>query len=93
MYIFHMNINTLPNIGLRIRSAIAFRGRSQRNVATSIGLSANALSRIVRGDTEDPGASIIAALARELDISADYLLGLTSDIEAGIGETQPRAGN
>jgi transcriptional regulator with XRE-family HTH domain len=90
MYIVYMNIDTLPNIGLRIRSAIAFRGRSQRNVAASIGLSANALSKIVRGETEDPGASIIAALARELGVSADYLLGLTSDIEAGRGETRPR---
>ena len=80
-----MSIDTASTTGQRIRSAIALRGRSQREVAAAIGLSANALSRIVRGDTADPASSIITALARELRISADYLLGLTSDIEAGSG--------
>jgi transcriptional regulator with XRE-family HTH domain len=85
MYNIHMNMDTSSTIGQRIRSAIALRGRSQRDVASAIGVSANSLSKIVRGDTADPAASIVAALAQELRISADYLLGLTSDIEAGIG--------
>ena len=68
-------------IGQRIKSAIALRGRSQREVAEAIGLSANGLSRITRGVTEDPACSIILNLAQELNVTSDYLLGLSNNIE------------
>ncbi|PON17862.1 hypothetical protein C2W62_10905 [Candidatus Entotheonella serta] len=68
-------------IGERLRMALGARERSQRSVALAIGLSTNAINELYKG-LKDPSSSTIAALARELDVSADFLLGLTNDIHA-----------
>jgi transcriptional regulator with XRE-family HTH domain len=44
-------------------------------------MSINGLTRITRGETKSPEADIIRALALELNVSAEYLLGLSDVIE------------
>jgi transcriptional regulator with XRE-family HTH domain len=68
-------------IGFRIRRARGYRGLGQAELARRIGLSATALSQIERGKTADPASSIIAKIAVALEISTDFLLGLTDKIE------------
>jgi transcriptional regulator with XRE-family HTH domain len=70
-----------PPYAERIRSAISFRGRSRSDVAKAIGMSINGLTRITRGETKSPEADIIRALALELNVSGEYLLGLSDVIE------------
>lgn len=69
------------SMGERIRRAIGYRGRTQKEIAQAIGISPNSLTKIVRGDTVHPSALIIRDLARELEVSPDFLLGLSDDIE------------
>lgn len=65
----------------RIKRAIGYRRRTQKDVADAIGISQTSMSKIARGETEEPGAGIIRAIAEELNVSADYLMGLSDDIE------------
>lgn len=69
-------------MGKRIAAACAFRGISMGALAERINVSRNTLSRIVTGITEDPASSIIVKIARELQVSTDYLHGLTDDMHA-----------
>ncbi len=68
-------------IGQRIRQAIGYRGRSQKDIAKAIGISENALTKIVKGATECPSGAVIRSLALELSVSADYLLAIGDEIE------------
>jgi transcriptional regulator with XRE-family HTH domain len=63
-------------LGARIREAREWVGMSQAELARRIGLSKTAMNDIETGDT-DPRASRITAIALELDVSADCLLGLS----------------
>jgi transcriptional regulator with XRE-family HTH domain len=54
-------------------------GLSQSDLADRIGIHAQQLYRIERGISENPSSDTIISLARELDISADYLLGLVDE--------------
>jgi transcriptional regulator with XRE-family HTH domain len=54
---------------------------SQAQLARRIGISKNAMNDIETGDS-DPRASRITAIALELGVSADFLLGLKSDSAA-----------
>lgn len=51
---------------------------TQTDLAEAAGLSQNAISDY-EGEKRQAGSAAIAALARALDCSADYLLGLTDD--------------
>jgi transcriptional regulator with XRE-family HTH domain len=51
---------------------------TQTDLAEAAGLSQNAISNYERGGRE-AGSTAVAALARALECSADYLLGLTDD--------------
>ena len=78
----------------RIYDLRDIRKWSQTELAERSGLSQNAISNYERGDRE-PGSTALAALARALECSADYLLGLTDDptpghLPAGLTETEQK---
>jgi transcriptional regulator with XRE-family HTH domain len=74
-------MTTSQIMGERIRRMREWRGLTQRQLAAEIGISNRSLSQIETGRVTDPGATRVAAIARVLRISGDYLLGLTDKIE------------
>lgn len=71
----------IPQLRDRLKRAIGYRARTQKEVAEAIGLSQKSMSKLMRGETINPGARLIYDLAKELDVSADFLYGLSEDIE------------
>lgn len=63
----------------RLRYAIDRSGMQQKELATSIHLSPARLSNYVNGHSE-PSYDILCLLCRRLNVSADYLIGLTDNI-------------
>jgi transcriptional regulator with XRE-family HTH domain len=63
------------SIGARIRKARVKYGMSQAELARRIDVSLNAMNKIELGNTPDPRASRIRAIADVLRVSTDYLLG------------------
>jgi transcriptional regulator with XRE-family HTH domain len=68
------------DVGARIASARIRYGMTQRALAARIGVSVKSMSAIERGVTEGPDARIIAAIARVLGCTTDYLLGLSNEL-------------
>ena len=64
-------------LGMRIRLARVRQGIRQTELARRIGISGTAMNQIELGGI-DPRASRIKAIAEELGVSADYLLGSLS---------------
>jgi len=62
-------------LGERIRRARLRYGMSQAELARRIKVSLNTMNKIEAGETPDPRASRIKAIADVLGVSADYLLG------------------
>lgn len=52
--------------------------RTQDDVAVAIGIDQSQYARYENGDSE-PSPFVIVALARELNVTADYLLGIVDD--------------
>jgi DNA-binding Xre family transcriptional regulator len=72
-----MNLSRTPNeriIELRIR-----KGFSQKELSKMIGLAPSQLSRIENGETKRISSDILIKLAKGLNVSTDYILGLTSN--------------
>lgn len=69
--------NTKKLIGSRINSALALRGMKQKELARILGVTDNTVSYYVSG-ARTPNAEQIIAIANALDVSADYLLGLST---------------
>jgi transcriptional regulator with XRE-family HTH domain len=63
-------------------------GYSQVRLAKAIGISPNALNSIEKEHTQDPSARIIQRIARELKVSADFLLCLSDEMG---GDVEPAA--
>ena len=63
------------SLGERIRKARIRYGMSQAELARRIKVSLNTMNKIEAGETPDPRASRIRAIADVLGVSADYLLG------------------
>lgn len=63
----------------RVTDLITQGGWSTAELAEAIGTNYQFVYRLRRGDWADIGGSNLAALARALKTSADYLLGLTDD--------------
>ena len=63
------------SLGDRIRNARTRYGMSQAELARRIGISTTSMNQIESGETPDPRASRIKAIADVLRVSADYLLG------------------
>ena len=63
----------------RLRQLLAERGHgAQARLARAIGLDHALLTRIKQG-ARSPKAEVLAAMCRELDVSADWLLGLSDE--------------
>jgi len=69
------------SLGARIRRARMRYGMSQAELARRIKISLNAMNKIELGETPDPRASRIKAIADVLHVSADYLLGREDETE------------
>lgn len=67
-----------PTIGERVMLIRRRRGISQRNLAARAQMSTTALNRLERG-LQSVSAERLATLARILNVSADYLLGLQEE--------------
>src|SRR5262245_11879997 len=82
-----------PHIGERIRTARLDYGKrrgkdlSQEELAQLAGVRHNTISRAERGETK-PNATTLEAIARVLQVSSDWLLGLSEDCATGHGEGQ-----
>jgi transcriptional regulator with XRE-family HTH domain len=74
-----MTEHTLP-IAQRIRTVRERRGLSQDEVEKSLGLSPNQISKYERGVVL-PNSKALVQLCRYFEVSADYLLGLSSHPE------------
>jgi XRE family transcriptional regulator, fatty acid utilization regulator len=73
-------------MGDRIRMHRARLRLSQTALGERVGLSANAVSQLEKGEVE-PRAVHLKALAKALGVSSDYLLGLTRQSDPR--ETEP----
>ena len=68
-------------VGRRIIAARMRRGVRQAELARAIGISANALVKIEKGETKHPRSDVIRNIAQVLRVSTDYLLGLKDELE------------
>lgn len=73
-------------VGQRIQERIDATGISQAAIARAIGVSPQAVSKMVRGDTHQPQR--LYQLARALKTTPEYLLGETDDPAPKLGEQQ-----
>jgi transcriptional regulator with XRE-family HTH domain len=62
-------------IGMKIRQAREHYGMSQAELARRIGISKTAMNDLEQGKTQDPHLSHIVAIADQLRLSVDALLG------------------
>lgn len=61
------------NIGRNIRALCDKRGVSLFELATAIGVSPSTITRLANGEAEQPRKSTLAAIARGLRVTPDYL--------------------
>lgn len=69
-------------LGARIRERIAATGSNQASLARAIGVSPQAVSKMVNSDTTDTAK--VYQIARELKTSPEYLTGETDDPTPGL---------
>ena len=62
----------------RLKKSITERGLTQRMLATLIGTTEQSLSRWANGN-RTPNADMLYRMCKALDVSADYLLGLSEE--------------
>ena len=63
------------NLATKLRVAMAINKISSAQLARDIGVSSSAIREICKGAT-NPRADTLTCICRQLNISADYLLGL-----------------
>ncbi|RKM55442.1 XRE family transcriptional regulator [Butyrivibrio sp. CB08] len=66
--------NNKSDMGGRIKAQLAAINKSQRDLATEVGITEVSLSRYIAGIRE-PNGSTLANLAKALHTTTDYLLG------------------
>jgi transcriptional regulator with XRE-family HTH domain len=76
------------NLGTRIRRARALKDMSQAELARRIGVSKNTMAQIEHGQTTDPGAMKIVAIAEVLGVSTDELLRGSATASVGTAEQE-----
>lgn len=62
----------------RLKQSITERGLTQRMLATLIGTTEQSVSRWANGN-RTPNADMLYRMCKALDVSADYLLGLSNE--------------
>ena len=66
----------LENIQIRLRESINNSSLSQKEIAKKVNVSPQTISKYMRRDIF-PALDTLAKLCKVLDVSADYILGLT----------------
>lgn len=69
----------------RLRDSRERKGIKQRELSQLCGVTEFQISRYENGKSE-PGASVLELIARSLDVSTDYLLGLSDQPTGQFGE-------
>lgn len=72
-----MTADLSDTTGRRITGLRESKDMTIEDLAARIGINATTLGRIEKGQTQKIGSDVLAALVREFNVSADYLLGLT----------------
>lgn len=67
----------MSEIGTRIYNLRDYHNMTKQALAAKLGISASQLSRIESGQTATVSSDILIGLAKEFDVSADYILGLS----------------
>lgn len=73
--------NLKKRIGARFKTARAFRGYKQTDLAEALGVHSITVSKWERG-VQTPDADTVRRMCDLLDVSADFLLGLSDDLGA-----------
>jgi transcriptional regulator with XRE-family HTH domain len=71
----------MTSLGERILILRRRRGMTQRELAAATGLNTNTIARVERGEVKDLIGQSIANLARVLETTTDFLLGVTENSE------------
>ena len=66
-------------IGERIRTRRLALGWTQEELARRLGVRQNVISRLESGTVQSPSVTLIRRLARTLNVTADYLVGMYDD--------------
>lgn len=66
--------------GRRLKQVITERGYTQRGLAAEIGTTDKTISSYIHGQTNPPVAAIVE-ISKELNITSDFLLGLSNEIK------------
>lgn len=69
----------MDDFAMRLRFAIERSGMQQKELASALKLSPARLSNYVNGHSE-PSLDVLQILCRKLNVSADYMIGLTDSI-------------
>ena len=69
-----------PSFATRLKAAREVRGLSQSDLARRLGTPPSAIAHF-EGERRKPSFANVRAIARALDVSADYLLGRAASIE------------
>lgn len=69
------------NFGERVHLIRRRRKMTQQELGAAVGVSKTTIFRIEKGDFSDAMGQHIAQMARVLNVSADYLLGLKEEPE------------
>ena len=77
-------------VGAHIRQARLRYGMSQAELARRIGISKTAMNDLEQGKTRDPHLSYIVAIAEELHLSIDDLIGRQEAHAEASPPTRPR---
>jgi transcriptional regulator with XRE-family HTH domain len=78
-------------IGTRVRKMRMRRQMSQNELAAYSGGTLNALANLERNETVDPRCSTVILLARALNVTSDYLLGINPPAPLIEGSRLPEA--
>lgn len=65
--------------GIRLKTTLMYRDLTQTELACRINMTDVGISNLVKGKTL-PSVNSIIAICKALDVSSDYLLGLTDEV-------------
>ena len=68
----------LAEIQIRLRESIIRSGITQKDLAKQIGVSPQTVSKYMKHNIF-PALDTLALICKTIDVSADYILGLTND--------------
>lgn len=77
-------------LGERLAATRTQKGLTQEELAQRARLPRQAVSRLERGERDHIRSDVLIRLAQALEVSADYLLGLTADIPQAPRVSTPR---